>query len=60
MRHDDMRNNDMQNDDRGSKRIDVGSAKPGMTATALANNAAENNKKAQATQNVHKAWYHIW
>jgi hypothetical protein len=37
-----------------------GSAKPGMTATALANNAAEKNKMAQATQNVHKAWYHIW
>jgi hypothetical protein len=35
-------------------------AKPVMTATTIANNAAENNKKVQATQNVHKAWYHIW
>jgi hypothetical protein len=37
-----------------------GGAKPAMTATTIANNAAENNKKVQATQNVHKAWYHIW
>ena len=51
---------DMRNDDHGSKLNDIGSVKPGMTATTLANNAAENNKKAQATQNVHKAWYHIW
>jgi hypothetical protein len=35
-------------------------AKPALTATTIANNAAENNKKVQATQNVHKAWYHIW
>jgi hypothetical protein len=31
-----------------------------MTAHTLASNAAENNKKVQATQNVHKAWYHVW
>jgi hypothetical protein len=40
------------------KRVDV--AKPGITATTIANNAAENNKKARATENLHKAWYHIW
>jgi hypothetical protein len=36
----------------------IDAAKPGLTASTVANNAAENNKKAQATQNVHKAWYH--
>ena len=34
--------------------------KPGISAATVANNAAENNKKAQATENVHKAWYHVW
>jgi hypothetical protein len=34
--------------------------KPGMTAATMANNTAENNKKAQASTNVHKAWYHFW
>jgi len=46
--------------DRGNQRIDAGNPKPGMTAATLANNAADNSKKARATQNVHKAWYHIW
>jgi len=46
--------------DRVNQRIDAGNPKPGITANTLANNAAENNKKAQATQSVHKAWYHIW
>jgi hypothetical protein len=51
---DDMRS------DRGNQRIDTGSPKPGMTSATLASNTAENNKKAQATQKVHKARYHIW
>jgi hypothetical protein len=34
--------------------------KPGMTPAAMANNTAENNKKAQAATSVHKAWYHFW
>jgi hypothetical protein len=43
-----------------NQHIEAASPKPGMTAQTLANNAAENSKKAQATQNVHKAWYHFW
>jgi hypothetical protein len=38
----------------------VEGAKPGITASTLANHAAENNKKAETKQTVHKAWYHIW
>jgi hypothetical protein len=34
-------------------------AKPQITAATLANNAAENNKKLQANQNVRKSWYHL-
>jgi len=59
--HQDLRadRGDVRND-RGNERINAGSPKPGMTAATLANNAAQNNKKAQATQNLHKAWYHFW
>ena len=35
-------------------------AKPGITSSTVANNAAENYRKAQNTQTVHKAWYHVW
>jgi hypothetical protein len=35
-------------------------AKPGITSATLANNAAENNKKVQANEKLHKAWYHVW
>jgi hypothetical protein len=42
----------------GDRRMD--GTKPGMTAATVANNAAENNKKAQNTQKLHKAWYHFW
>jgi hypothetical protein len=38
----------------------VNAAKPGITSATLANNAAENNKKTRATENMHKAWYHVW
>jgi hypothetical protein len=38
----------------------VDGAKSGITASTLANDAAENSKKAQTKQTVHKAWYHIW
>jgi hypothetical protein len=38
----------------------VNAAKPGITAATLANNAAENDKKARATENMYKAWYHVW
>ena len=37
------------------------SPKTMLSASALANNAAENSKKTQTQQNTHKAWYHwIW
>ena len=37
------------------------SPKSMLSASTLANNAAENSKKTQAEQNTHKAWYHwIW
>jgi hypothetical protein len=42
-----------------AQRMDNG-AKPGITASTLAHDTAENNEKAQSTQSVHKAWYHIW
>ena len=42
----------------GGQRMD--GTKPGMTATTVANNAAENNKKTQNTQNLQKAWWHFW
>jgi hypothetical protein len=35
-------------------------AKVGMTSATVANNAAENNKKAQTDQHLQKAWWHIW
>jgi hypothetical protein len=38
----------------------VNGAKPGITSTTLANNAAENNKKVQTNQKLQKAWYHVW
>jgi hypothetical protein len=38
----------------------VDATKPGLTAATMANNAAENNKKVQTTQNLQRAWYHIW
>lgn len=31
-----------------------------LTATTLANNAAENSRKPPSTQDVHKAWYHYF
>jgi hypothetical protein len=32
-----------------------------LSSNTLANNAAENSKKAQEQQTTHKAWYHwIW
>jgi len=34
--------------------------RPQLTATTLANNAAENNKKQMNQQSVHKAWYHYF
>jgi hypothetical protein len=54
--HQDLRadRGDMRSD-RGNQRINTGSPKPGMTSTTLASNTAENNKKAQATQHIHKA-----
>ena len=52
----DQRRNDVQ-DQRG-KRVD--GAKPGISSATLANNTAENNKKAQTAQQLHKAWYHFW
>jgi hypothetical protein len=52
----DGRRNDVP-DQRG-KRMD--GAKPGISSATLASNTAENNKKAQAAQRLHKAWYHFW
>ena len=52
----DGRRNDVQ-DQRG-KRMD--GVKPAISSATLANNTAENNKKAQAAQHLHKAWYHFW
>jgi hypothetical protein len=36
----------------------VTTAKVQLTPSTLANNAAENSKKNQHQQTVHKAWYH--
>jgi hypothetical protein len=61
-----LRPDDGGSSDRANERIDSGNRtnaanpKPGMTAGTLANNTAENAKRAQATQNLHKAWHHIW
>jgi hypothetical protein len=31
-----------------------------LTPSAVANNATENTRKSQTSQNVQKAWWHIW
>jgi hypothetical protein len=31
-----------------------------LTASTLASNTAENNKKATDQQNTRKPWYHFW
>ena len=39
----------------------VNAGKVQLTSATLANNTAENSKKAQNQQTTHKAWYHwIW
>jgi hypothetical protein len=48
-----------QQDPRTS-RSGVEPMKAGLTPSTVANHAVENTRKTQATQNLQKAWWHIW
>ncbi|HXW73379.1 MAG TPA: hypothetical protein VEK10_01085 [Steroidobacteraceae bacterium] len=45
---------------RGTASATHSATSPQLTATTLANSAAENNKKQLDQQSVHKAWYHYF
>jgi hypothetical protein len=49
-----------QQPDPRASRDAVEPAKAGLTPSTVANNAAENTRKTQSTQNLQKAWWYIW
>jgi hypothetical protein len=49
-----------QQQDQHMPRNTVEPTKPALTSSTVANNAADTTRKTQTSQNLQKAWWHVW